>query len=161
MPRPATWRGRPGSAVIPDGWSAHHRPIPEGASTGRCRVVRTGGDSTYDRATNTATTATATVVYPLGACRIQRKITQSGERTTADALRAQTSYEVTLDHPATGVQVGDRVDSITAGEDPDLTGRTLTVREVTRGTLAWSRILTCTLDEPGDQPWTTEPTSGS
>lgn len=141
----------PGTKVIPDGWSDHHRPTAAGTMTATCNLRIPGGtDKQFDTGTG-KTTVTPHPPYLVGAkCRIQAlKIGEKGvDQRVAEQQITTAPYLVAVDwSTAAGVEprVDHLVDVVTA-EDPTLVGHTLTVRSVVRGSLVWERDLTCTDD---------------
>jgi hypothetical protein len=127
----------PGTRVIPDGWSAHHRPTATGTMTGRCTIRRTAGEGTTG-ADGTWTPDAGADVYD-GPCRLQalsnERVEVAGE--TQDTVRR---YLVVIEHDADHVEIGDEVE-ITAAKDAQAVGMTLRIVDVRYGTEQWERDL--------------------
>lgn len=143
---------RPGTAVIPHGWAAHHRDAIAGTMTATCDLRHPGGTGkTFDPNTGSSSTTAATPYVTGARCRVQA-ITEPGA-TTLDAAQLVTTvaYLVTIafdDAGAADAKVDDLI-TITAADDnatPGLVGRTLTVKSRVRGSLAWELDLTCVDD---------------
>lgn len=136
--------GRPGTQVIPTGWSAAHRPVVDGTRTSRCTVRKPG---TIKGAFNDVTgtyAQTARPPYAGGMFRIQVLALAAQDTVTGEEQVPSVGYLVTgpvYIHAAPG----DLVHVVDAGPngDPSLTGRDLVVKSVTRGSLAWERDLHC------------------
>lgn len=143
MPRAGNPR-RPGSTVIPPGWSEHHRPVAEATMTA---VVLIDGPPTeervFDKATGTWSTPPRTVLFDDVPCRIQQQ-RQPNESTVGDQQVSTHDYLVPVPLYVEGlVTDGSHHLLVKTCEDPDLIGRRLTVTDVMRGSLAWERDLIC------------------
>lgn len=136
----------PNTVVIPDGWSAHHRPVATGGQTATCSLRRpgvTGG--TFDPGTGTKG-GTPHTPYLMGAsCRVEEP-SQASAQLFGDQQVTTGALIVTVDWTAAGdvdVHVDDIL-TITAVDDngsPTLVGRDLRVSGVGRATLEWERVL--------------------
>ncbi len=134
---------RPDSRVIPTGWSEHHQPTAESVMTATCRITRrTAATGVYDSSTGRTTYTAPTEVYE-GPCRIQRAaLTGTQAPIRGEKLTPVRPYTVSLPITAEGIQVNDLVEILTA-DDPDTTGKHLTVVDVRGGSLLWQRDLIC------------------
>lgn len=136
-------------AVIPSGWSAHHRAVTEGAMTATVEARRPGGT---EGAMNPATgerTVTPFAPHYTGKARIQIVPMFGGDTETAGQQVTTAGYLVTVKLAGSdGWKVDDlvKVTAVDANGDPTLVGRELTVTVVARGSLAWERDLRCTDD---------------
>ena len=149
-------QGRPGTEVIPAGWSADHRPVVKGTFTATVAIRHPGGtQGAFDPETGTYPNTPHPAHYGAGAtepnARIQVQPIFSGERDTAGQLVSVAGYLVVVDRDtSTATAVGDicKVTAVDDNGDPSLVNRELTVSGVARGSLAWERDLTC-LDDLG------------
>lgn len=140
-PRPGS-PVRPGSQVVPAGWEAHHRPVPEGALTAQCVISRPGaGPGTYDPVTGKATPPPPTQIYA-GPCRVQAQSFRPLEKAVGERPRTVHRYLLVVPLDCPQVLVGDRVD-ITAATDPLLVGTAARVLDYPIGSLVWERDLIC------------------
>lgn len=138
---------RPGSRVIPTGWSAHHRPVAEGTMTGACTIRDPAQDTQgeFDDETGTYPTVPADPYYT-GVCRAQQQ-KQPQVATTGEQRVSTHDYLVTVPASVAGVKLGHIV-TVTSAVDPSLIGRPLKVVDVMRGTEMWERDLIC-IDDLG------------
>lgn len=142
-------QGRPGTQVIPDGWSAAHRPVvnkTHGATVSLRRPGGTPGD--FDPETGTKPVTPYDPYAADQAARIQVLPALEQERLAGEQEITTLAYSVELDAGLSGVQLGDLV-AVTAMDDngdADLVGRELTVRGFETGSLHWERRLICTLN---------------
>jgi len=146
MPRPVGAQGRPGTAVIPAGWENQHRPVAEKTMTGACTVRHPGGTKTFDAATG-LTTTTPLIPYYIGVCRVQALAVGDNRVAVAEQQVSSAGYLITIPADVTEAAVDDQV-TITDSNDGSLTGKTLTVTTVQRGSLRFERDLIC-LDDLG------------
>jgi hypothetical protein len=130
--------------VIPKGWSEHHRPVPAGASTATVTVTRAAAGGTWDASTGTVTGGDSSTIHA-GTARIQALLRQPTSPDAAGQTISARDYLVVVNDITVDIRKGDRV-HVDTSEDPNLTGRDLTVDEVQRGSLVWERDLTCVLD---------------
>lgn len=142
MPRPQRSYGRLGTAVIPPGWAASHRPVAEGTQTAPCTIRKPGTTQTWDDAQQQNITAPLDP-YFTGLSRVQA-LTNRGSF-DAEAAEEQTSvagYLVTV--PAAVLPAAGDLVTVTGSGDPLLDGRTLTIREIPQGSQIVERDLFCT-----------------
>lgn len=144
--------GRPGTPVIPPGWQQAHGAVAAKTMTAVVNLRKPGSTTGFaDR----RTTYTPNTPYATGqAARVQAQTSravQAGEEQAEETLQVA-GYLVTLtldrtvEHePATG----DLVD-VTASDDPLLTGRSLKISDVVRGSLRFERDAFCTLVDPAE-----------
>jgi hypothetical protein len=147
--------GRPGTPVIPPGWQQAHGAVAAKTMTATVDLRKPGSTTGFaDR----RTTYTPNAPYATDqAARVQAQTSravQPGEELQAEEGLQVAGYLVTLtlardvtEEPATG----DLVD-VTASDDPLLTGRTLKVSDIARGSLRFERDLFCTLVDPLEVP---------
>jgi hypothetical protein len=139
---------RPGSQVIPAGWSAHHQPVAEGTMTARCTIDRAGdGPPVWNDDTGAYDPIPRVVLHADVPCRIQ----QWKQPLVADVGQQElTTHHYLIPVPVyiTDVAVGQQVLVTTNPDDPSLVGRRLDITDVQRGSLAWERDLVC-LDHLG------------
>lgn len=130
----------PNTRVIPDGWSAHHRPTAEGAMTAEGIITRaaSSGTALFDETLGISTPPAAIVVYD-GVLRLQRS--GADERQTTVADREVTIRDYQVSYPTSGApSQGNDILTITAcGDDPLLVGQTLRIRDARIGSLTWQR----------------------
>lgn len=129
--------------IHPD-WNTHHAPVATGAMTSTCEIRDPDAfTEAFDRDSGLTVTVPAGPVYT-GPCRVQAA---SGQRPTrADAAGQDVStppyqVEVVFDGPA--FAEGYRVLVTADADDPQLVGRTFTVRQVQVGSHRFSRVLLC------------------
>jgi hypothetical protein len=121
-------------------WNDRHRPVAAATLTDDCIITRGGGPGTVDPNGNWTPTA-GTTVYT-GKCRIQAagmadRVAVVGEEQITTGL-----YHAAVPHDAPQIQVGDVI-TVTAAEDPRLTGRHLSVLDHLYGSQQWQRDLLC------------------
>lgn len=133
----------PNTRVIPDGWEAHHRPVPASASTATITITRPAGAGTWDPDTGDVTNPDPGVVYE-GPARVQAR-TGPENPDAAGQITTIREYLVSVPDASAAPRQGDRV-TVTACADQLLLARTLTVLDVVRGSLTWDRPLICSLD---------------
>lgn len=134
---------RPGSQVIPAGWSAHHRPVAEKTFTAVCTIDREGtGPPVWNTTTNKYDPPARLVLHAAIPCRVQhwRKFAQVSsvgeQQVSTHEYLVQVPLEVIDAQPDQQVRID-------ACEDASLVGRRLTVTDVHRGSLVWDRALLC------------------
>lgn len=139
--------GRPGTEVIPTGWSAAHRPTTEGTHTSVCTIRHPGRTvGAFDPATGTYP-GLARAGHYTGPCRVQRLPALEQTPEVADEQVPTVGYIVAVAWDAApGVAVGDVVTITSPGPngDPTLAGVDLVVGSFARGSLSWERVLRCT-----------------
>lgn len=133
--------GLPGARLIPDGWEAHHAPVPEGAMTAECRVTRpatTPGQPTFDETTGRSVYPDPPEVYA-GPCRVQRaRISGTQDPVIGGKATPLRLYEVSAPLAAPPLRVNDIVE-ITAATDHEFAGALMRVTDVRGGSLVWDR----------------------
>jgi hypothetical protein len=134
---------RPGSQVIPAGWSAHHRPVAEKTFTARCTIDRAGtGAPVWNATTNAYDPPARVVLHTNLECRVQhwRKFAQVD---TVGEQRVSThEYLVQVPITVTDVELDQQV-RIDACEDASFVGKRIVVTDIHRGSLMWDRALLC------------------
>ncbi len=144
----------PGSQVIGPRWADHHRPVVAATFTATCSIRHPGGTPGVFNPVSGTRPITPHPVFHTGPCRVQVLGSISGQVSTPVTAEQEIStinYRVSVDWDAVtsgadDIFVDDLVTFSAVGRngDPTLVGRTLTVRGITRGSLVWSRALTCT-----------------
>lgn len=140
----------PNTRVIPEGWSAHHRPVAEGGMTATVQVRHPGGTpGEFDPVTGTRPNVPH-APHHTGQARIQVAPVFGGGEAVAGGQEITTvAYLVAIELDGSDECKVDDLVKVTAVDDngdPALVGRTLTVTGVARGSLAWERDLVCTDD---------------
>jgi len=154
--RPQQALGRPGTPVIPAGWQQAHGAVAAKTMTAIVNLRNPGSTSTFNP-TGRRTEYTPLAAYATAqAARVQAQTSravQPGKEQAEETLQvAGYLVTITLDRPADQEPAaGDLVD-VTASDDPLLTGRTLKVADVVRGSLRFERDLFCTLVDPAEAP---------
>lgn len=131
-----------GCRVIPSGWEAHHRPVLEATRTAKVTFRRISGPPVHDP--DTGSTSQPTAVVYAGWFRVQEH--QVSAHTTDAAAQRITTHAYQL---SGAVEVDLRVDdvgTVVDCNDPTLTGRSLRVTDIQRGSLLFERTFTCTDD---------------
>lgn len=112
----------------------------ESMMTDSCRVTRSGGERTWDDATGTYTTPSATVLYE-GKCRVRPRNLAVAEPDVAGRETGVLAWEVHLPVAGTGaVTRGDTVEITAAAMDPSLVGRRFTVMAPFVGSVTARRL---------------------
>lgn len=131
--------------VIPDDWETSHRVVAEGTMRGRVALREPGTQQDWKPELEQniavpldpyATDVPARVLALSGQARVVQ---------LADDTEVIADYLVAI--PASYVVASGHLVDITATGDPDLTGRSLRVEKVVRGTERFERDLFCTLDD--------------
>lgn len=153
--RPQQALGRPGTVVIPAGWQEAHGVVAGKTMTATVSLRRPGATTKTFNTTTRRTEYTDAAAYATDqAARIQAQTTRGvkpGEEQAEETLQVA-GYLVTLAFDRTVDQepaTGDFVD-VTASSDPLLTGRSLQIHDVVRGSLRFERDLFCTLVDPAE-----------
>lgn len=146
MPRPTQAQGRPGSLVIPDRWAAGHQPVADKTMhSAACELRGTGTTQTWNPVSRQMET-TAQAAYYTGGCRIQSLARDARITIQAEDPEVVADYLIVV--PATvGQVVEGHLVTISDSHDDALTGRTLTVRKVVRGSQRFERDLFCQLTD--------------
>lgn len=135
----------PGSRVIPNGWSAHHRPVAEGTMTARVRFRDPAQDTKgeFDDSNGKFPTTKATP-YLDTACRAQQQ-KQPQVATTGQQKISTHDYLIAVPIDGTSTVRAGHIGVIyECPDDPTLIGRELRITDVQRGSLMWERDLICT-----------------
>lgn len=144
MRRHHTGSGR--RQVIPADWEASHRVVAEGTMRGRVSLRKPG--SSGEEWSDELEQNVATPHPPYASDVPARILALSGQ---ARVVQLADDDEVIADYlvaiPAGQVAETGHLVDVTATGDPDLTGRTLRVEKVVRGTERFERDLYCTLDD--------------
>lgn len=131
----------PNTRVIPDGWSAHHRPTAEGGMTAEGTITRapsTGTASVFDETLGISIPPTATVVYT-GVLRLQRSGADERQAATADREVTIRDYQVSYPTSGNPAQVNDIVTITACSDNAGLVGERLRIRDPRIGSLVWQR----------------------
>jgi hypothetical protein len=139
-------QGRPGTQVIPDGWAAAHQPVVEGTlvdATVELRDPNMRSTSWSEGSQQVETTPAGP--YWTGGARIQILAQQGKQPVVAEDQESVANYLVVVPASVTPVE-GHRV-KVTASDDPALTGKSLRVITVARGSHRWERDLFCELTD--------------
>lgn len=135
----------PGSRVVPDGWGEHHAAVAAGGMTATCAIRDPAAppvSETFDPDTGQTIIEPAAPVYE-GPCRVQalssrdRPVDAVGEAVTTPPYLVQMAFD------APAVDEGWPVRITACPDDPQLVGRTLTVRSVAFGSQRFTRDLYC------------------
>jgi hypothetical protein len=128
----------PGSRIIPNGWSEHHRPTATATLNGSCVIDRPGAPASLDPATLQYGAAASTRIWA-GPCRVQALARAQAKAGFAELDLTTKHYQVVVEWQAV-VQVQDVV-TVTDADDPTLVGRKMRVLDVSVGTEQWERDL--------------------
>lgn len=140
---------RPGTAVIPHGWAAHHRPVTTAAMTATCSLTHPGGTGkTFDPTTGTTSDTPNTAYVTSAPCAVMSAAGPDAARLFGEQLASTLSLVVKVDWTAAGsasVKVDDVlvVTAVDDNGDPTLVNRSLRVAGVARSSVAWERLLGC------------------
>lgn len=136
MPIPAT-------KVIPDGWSAHHRPTAQSAMTDTAELRRPNpGGRTFDEVAAKSNYPLPTVLATVPV-RVQRMPRRAGGDEVGDRPVEIQLYQVSIPASAPELRTNDQVVITVARSDTMLAGVVLRIREVRRGSQLWERDLLC------------------
>ncbi|HEY0889368.1 MAG TPA: DUF6093 family protein [Nocardioides sp.] len=143
MPRPTQATGRPGTPVIPADWETAHRVVVERAMRGRVSLRIPGTTQVWseeDQEMRTVPRAPYAVDVPARVLELngEAKVIRTGEDT-----EIVVDFLVTVPAGRDDVATGHLV-TVTTSTDPLLTGTTLRVDHVGRGTERFERDLYCT-----------------
>lgn len=150
MPLPRQSVGMPGTEVIPTKWSEAPRLIIEGTLSVEAGLCHPGGEKgPLDPVTGTYP-VTPNEAYWAGQCRIQvAPVFGGGAKDAAGEPVTEVAYLIVISLDATDedddIRINDLLDlgDVDFNGDTTLTGRTLTVHSIARGSLAWERDLVC------------------
>jgi hypothetical protein len=133
---------RPGTQVIPTGWSEHHRPTAESAMTDTVQLQRPPSAGVFDEIGGTSSYPAPTVLDVVPA-RIQRLPRRAGGDEVGDRPVEIQLYQVSLPVSSAEVRANDQILVVDALSDPQLANVLLRVREVRLGSQLWERDLMC------------------
>lgn len=150
MPRPTRAQGRPGTRVIPTGWSKSHAPVAKKTMTGRCEISLPGdGRLVLNKATGISERPAVAPTYD-DVCRIQVLNAQDSTTVVAEQTQTTIAYLVAIsltDEGANDISLAHVVHVTECTEDPSLVGKRLLVTSVVRGTERFQRDLFCVEDQ--------------
>lgn len=138
--------------MIPERWQQTHGTVFAKTMTATVNLRKPGGTKTFNNTTRRTEYTGATPYATDQAARIQAQTSravQPVEEQAEETLQVA-GYLVTLTFdrdPAAEPATGDLVDVIDSA-DPLLTGRTLKINDVMRGSLRFERDIYCTLVDP-------------
>lgn len=132
----------PSTAVVPDGWDDHHRPVATATMTATCTITRPT-QGAYDPITLQYPANTEPVAYR-GPCRLQQVIGRGRDAPLDFAGQPVTARInlVSIEWDAAPVHINDIV-TIDDSVDPRLIGRKVRVTNVVYGSMQWQRDLHC------------------
>lgn len=147
--RAKSHHGRPGTTVIPSGWSAHHRPVVEATLQSTCAIRHAGGTTAedFDRENLVYPEEAAAAAHWTGACTVTDLTDAGGTTLAGDQVIPTATYLVEVAHDAASETAIDDVITITAAgpnADPTLAGVELVVESIGRASRAWTRAFFCT-----------------
>lgn len=149
MPRTRQSQGRPGTPVVPAGWSTSHGAVIARALTAATVAIGpNGGTTAWNEGTGQTETTAAAAVYE-GAASVMA-VSDTARILTAVADPTSTRvYDVTLPLAGTGVDNirPDHVITVTACDDAQLVGKTLSISGIERGSARFSRVLLAVLND--------------
>lgn len=137
----------PGTKVIPTGWAAAHQPVVEGTMTDATVALR-DPSAPVSTGFNEATQQTTRVPAPpywSGGARVQMLNQQGKQPVSAEDQETVANYLVVVPADVAGGE-GHMV-KVTGCDDPTLTGKSLKVVTVARGSHRWERDLFCELTD--------------
>lgn len=147
-------QGRPGTEVIPAGWSAAHQPVLDkthGATVSLRRPGGTKGD--FDRDTGKWEITPNAAYLEDQAARVQVMPTQDQETVTGGQSVTTLAYAVQLNADVAitednGVRLKDvlTVTAVDDNGDPELVGTEMVVASFESGSLHWERRIVCIRD---------------
>jgi len=137
---------RPGTPVIPPGWSQHHRPTVNKTMTARIILQRppSGADAAFNPTTGKSEYPVPVVLWPItddqtGLVRIQRIARRGSETEVGNRFAEIQMYQISLPAEVVEVEINDQVRVVASGDDTNLNGLLLRIVEVRGGSLIWSR----------------------
>lgn len=142
-------QGRPGTEVIPTGWAAAHQPVVEGTMVDAEVSLRDPDAPPVSSAWDPVTEQMVTVLagqYWTGGARIQILAQQGKQPVVADDQESVANYLIVVPAAVSTVVEGHLV-KVAESDDPALTGKTLRVVTVARGSHRWERDLFCQLTD--------------
>jgi hypothetical protein len=140
--RPVQAQGRPGTAVIPTGWEASHRPVAEKTMTAAIELRHPGTRQEWSDALEQMVAVPHDPYYS-GTCRVQAMATKALNVAVAEDPETVASYLITV--PATVAPSELDLGTIADSGDALLDGRVLVVDQVVLGSVRFERDLFCTL----------------
>lgn len=136
----------PGSRVVPDGWEAHHRPVPEGAMTATVTISLPDVAGTWDDATSRTVYGPGTLLWS-GAARVQALPVEATTPVVGEQQQTVRRYQVSVPLGCPAVPVGAALD-VTTATDQQAEALALRVVDNPDGSLLWERDLVCEQREP-------------
>jgi hypothetical protein len=137
----------PGTRVIPEGWSAYHRPSATLALTSTCRITRGNGTGGSD-AHGTWSPAAQVQVYE-GPCRIvPANVRTEAVATQGERRITRHRYDVDVAFDCPDLETGDTIEVLTS-QDPGMPGKRLRIVDLLVASEQWTRHMTATEFERG------------
>ncbi|CAI9417359.1 DUF6093 family protein [Nocardioides sp. T2.26MG-1] len=143
--RPRRAYGRPGTAVIPDGWEADHRVVAEKTHRAATVSLRHPGTRQAWSETEQQNIEVPLDPYWTGPARVTELATRDQVKVTAGDREVVVRYDVAVD--AGVVPSVDDLVTVTEVDDAFLAGRTLRVAQVSGGSLRFERVFSCSLND--------------
>lgn len=126
--------------VLPDDWSAHHRPAAEGFLTGTCRCNGTEEEAPWTPE-NPGGLTPGPVIWVDQPCSVQ-VLSDGREATVVGTTEVVVSHRVSVPIELEA-EYGDVITVLTNPDDERLNGTRLRVISVDSGTTNWTRELAC------------------
>jgi hypothetical protein len=148
MPRARQAQGRPATPVIPPDWQTAHGSVVTRSLRATVTIGPAGGAAAWSEGAGRTETAAAAAVYT-GAAALMPVSDTARVLAVVDDPTSTRVYDVTLPLGGTGVDLvqADHVITVTASDDSMLTGKTLTVSAIERGSERFSRVLLAVLND--------------
>lgn len=127
--------------VLPDDWSAHHRPAAEGFLTGTCRCNGPEEEAPWTP-DNPGGLTPGPVIWPDMPCSVQVLSQFGREATVVGTTEVVVSHRVSVPIELEA-EYGDVITVLTNPDDERLNGTRLRVISVDSGTTNWTRELAC------------------
>ena len=145
MPRPRQSQGRPGTAVIPSGFEAGHRPVADKTHRAATVSLRHPGTTQDFSEELEEMVEVPHEPYWTGPARITALATRDQTRVSAGDREVQIRYDVAV--TADVAPAVDDLVTVTEVDDPYLLDRTLLFAQVAGGSLRFERLLGCSLND--------------
>lgn len=146
MPRPRQAQGRPGTVVIPDGWSEAHAHVIDRTLASTIKIGLASTEPVWNDGRGQSETVVVDPVFDGPASLMVVSDTARALTVVEEPIKSRV-YDITLSLAQAGadlVAVGHQV-SVTACDDAGLEGKSLRVAAIERGTRRFSRVLLATL----------------